>query len=788
MEHEVIRISVRNLVEFILRSGDLDNRRGGLADREAMAKGSRIHRKIQRQMSGAYQAEVPLAYEKEYDDFTIRLEGRADGIITGDEGFTIDEIKGIYRDVASLAEPAPVHLAQAKCYALIWGREKNQEQMRVQMTYCNLDTEEIRRFSFSYTMEELGEWFDWLLDSYYRWANWQHQWKKKRNTSMQGLEFPFPYREGQREVVSSVYRTILRKKQLFLQAPTGLGKTMSTVFPAVRSMGEGISEKVFYLTAKTITRKVAWEAFEILRQKGLACKVLVLTAKEKMCVCDKTDCNPAACPRARGHFDRVNEAVFELLNRQDGFDRETLLAQSEAWQVCPYEMSLDVATWVDAVICDYNYVFDPDAHLRRFFGEGNRGDYVFLIDEAHNLAERGREMYSAALYKEDFLAVRRLVKPWRKKLERQLDKCNQQMLEWKRESETYQILDSLGSLGIHLMNVMGELELLLEELDQGELREKILDFYFQVRTFLNIYDLVDDNYVIYTRHDEENHFFVRLFCVNPAENLQKCVDKGISAVYFSATLLPVTYYRKLLSGRTDDYAIYAGTPFSPDQKLLLLGRDVSSRYTRRGPREYEKICQYIYQAAAVHPGNYMVFFPSYKMMQDVYEVYCGLYGTKQEILVQSPSMNEKEREEFLERFEGEKEEETLLGFCVMGGIFAEGIDLAGERLVGALVVGTGLPQISCEREILKNFYDAQGVSGFDYAYRFPGMNKVLQSAGRVIRTGEDRGVILLLDERFCSWEYRALFPREWADYQICTRETAAERMKEFWEDMPKTNL
>ena len=259
-------------------------------------------------------------------------------------------------------------------------------------------------------------------------------------------------------------------------------------------------------------------------------------------------------------------------------------------------------------------------------------------------------------------------------------------------------------------------------------------------------------------------------------------------MYFSATLLPVTYYRKLLSGRTDDYAIYAGTPFSPDQKLLLLGRDVSSRYTRRGPREYEKICQYIYQAAAVHPGNYMVFFPSYKMMQDVYEVYCGLYGTKQEILVQSPSMNEKEREEFLERFEGEKEEETLLGFCVMGGIFAEGIDLAGERLVGALVVGTGLPQISCEREILKNFYDAQGVSGFDYAYRFPGMNKVLQSAGRVIRTGEDRGVILLLDERFCSWEYRALFPREWADYQVCTRETAAERMKEFWEDIPKTNL
>lgn len=781
MERELIRISVRNLVEFILRSGDLDNRRGGMADREAMAQGGRIHRKIQRRMGGAYQAEVPLTCEKIYDEFTIRLEGRADGIITDDEGYMIDEIKGIYRDVNSLSEPVPIHLAQAKCYALIWAREKKLEQIRVQMTYCNLETEEIRRFSSSYTTEELGVWFDWLLDSYYRWANWQYQWKKRRNQSMQGLEFPFPYREGQREVVGSVYRTILRKKQLFLQAPTGLGKTMCTVFPAVRSMGEGISEKVFYLTAKTITRKVAWEAFDILRQKGLACKVLVLTAKEKMCVCDKMDCNPSACPRARGHFDRVNEAVFELLNRQDGFDRETLLAQSEAWQVCPYEMSLDVSTWVDAVICDYNYVFDPEAHLRRFFGEGNHGDYVFLVDEAHNLAERGRDMYSAALCKEDILAVRKLVKPLRKKLAAQLDKCNQQMLAWKRECETYQILDSVGSLGIHLMNVMGELELLLEDLEQGEMREKILDFYFQVRAFLNIQDLADDNYVIYTRHDEENHFFVRLFCVNPAENLQRCVDKGISTIYFSATLLPVMYYRTLLSGRTDDYAIYADTPFSQNQKLLLLGRDVSSRYTRRNPGEYEKICRYIFQAATVHPGNYMIFFPSYKMMQDVYDVYVHLFGGKdQELLLQNPSMNEKEREEFLACFEVRQDDRALLGFCVMGGIFAEGIDLAGEQLVGALVVGTGIPQISCEREILKNFYDARGVSGFDYAYRFPGMNKVLQSAGRVIRTVRDRGVILLLDERFCTWEYRSLFPREWTDYQICTRDTAADLMREFW--------
>lgn len=780
VEREVIRISVRNLVEFILRSGDLDSRRGGFADREAMNKGSRLHRKIQRQMGGAYQAEVALACEKEYQEFSIRVEGRADGIITDQKGAMIDEIKGVYRDVHRLETPVEVHLAQAKCYALIYGEQKELDEIRVQMTYCNLETEEIRRFESLYTVSELREWFDWLMDAYYRWARWQHQWKQKRNASMQGLEFPFPYREGQREVVSGVYRTILRKKQLFIQAPTGLGKTMATVFPAVRSMGEGLSEKVFYLTAKTITRTVAWEAFGLLRENGLACKVLVLTAKDKMCVCEEVDCNPASCPRARGHFDRVNDAVFELLNAGDGYDRETILAQSEKYQVCPYEMSLDVATWVDAVICDYNYVFDPDVHLRRFFAEGNRGDYVFLIDEAHNLVERGREMYSAVLYKEDFLEIRRLVKPYRKKLARQLEKCNQQMLQWKRECETYQILDSLGSLGISLMNVMGELELFLEEAEEGELRSTVLDFYFQVRSFLNIYDLVDENYVLYTQHDEDNRFMVKLYCVNPAANLQKCVDKGISAIYFSATLLPVTYYRTLLSGRQDDYAIYARTPFSQDQRIVLLGRDVSSRYTRRGPEEYGKICQYIFQAVQAHSGNYMVFFPSYRMMEDVCRIYRELFGEEQRILVQTPSMNERQREEFLEAFEQESGK-GLLGFCVMGGIFSEGIDLTGEKLVGAMVVGTGLPQISYEREILKRFYDEKGVSGFDYAYRFPGMNKVLQSAGRVIRTSRDRGMILLLDERFCSPDYRNLFPREWEDYQICTRETAGEKLCRFWE-------
>lgn len=783
MDKEVIRISVRNLVEFILRSGDLDTRKGAFADREAMAKGSRIHRKIQRQMGASYQAEVSMSHTTEFDEFVILVEGRADGVLQTEEGVVIDEIKGVHRDLHFLEEPLEVHLAQAKCYAFFWSQDKDLEKIQVQMTYCHLDTEEIRRFERTYTSEELEKWYEWLIAQYYQWALWEYQWKKTRNASMEGLEFPFPYREGQRDVVSGVYRTILRKMQLFIQAPTGVGKTMSTIFPAVRSMGEGLTEKIFYLTAKTITRTVAWEAFQILKNQGLSCKVLIITAKEKMCVCEEVECNPVYCPRAKGHFDRVNDAVFHLLTERDSYDRDTLMEYSEKYQVFPYEMCLDVATWVDAVICDYNYVFDPDVYLRRFFSEGNKGNYVFLIDEAHNLVERGREMYSAVLYKEDFLKMKKLVKPYRKKLERSLERCNRQLLELKRECETYQVVESLGGLAVSLMNVMGEMESYLEELEDGELRKEILDFYFQVRSFLYIYDLLDENYVMYTQHDEDGRFRVKLYCVNPAKNLQNCLDKGVSTIFFSATLLPVGYYKKLLSGRTEDYAVYAKTPFLPEQKKVILARDVSSRYTRRGPEEYGRIAEYIHQVAETRQGNYMIFFPSYKMMEDIYAIYEEKYGClKRKILLQNPSMQEKDREEFLKEFE-EETEGSLLGFCVMGGIFAEGIDLTGEKLVGAVIVGTGLPQISYEREILKTYYDKKQENGFDYAYRFPGMNKVLQSAGRVIRTQEDRGVILLLDERFCTAEYRCLFPREWEDYEICNRGNVKGILEKFWTNL-----
>lgn len=783
MEKPVIRISVRNLVEFILREGDLDNTKG-IMDKEAMLKGGRLHRKIQRQMGSNYQAEVPLKKETEYEDLIILTEGRADGILTDPDRVVIDEIKGIYGNVSKLEAPVPVHKAQAMCYAWVYADKEKLERITVQMTYANLDTEEIRRFQETFSYEELEAWYRELLDKYHKWVSYENLWKSKRNASMEGLEFPFAYRKGQREMVSAVYHTISMGKQIFIQAPTGVGKTMSTIFPAVRALGEKKGDRIFYLTAKTITRTVAGEAFRILQEKGLKFQVITITAKEKLCILDKPACDPSSCPYAKGHYDRINEAVFELWTTSQLYGREQILAQAEKWRVCPFELCLDLAVWVDGVICDYNYVFDPNAHLSRFFGEGVSGDYIFLIDEAHNLVERGREMYSASLYRKELLEAKKLVKPFHAKLARSLEKTGRQLLELKKECgpENYKVLENPGAVTLSLLQAMGELENFLEEPGDSKVSEQILDFYFRVRDFLNIAQLVDENYVVYVEEDEDGDFYMKLFCVNPAQNLDSFLKKGRSAVFFSATLLPMSYYKKLLSVQEDDYGIYVRSPFSAQKRCILLGTDVSSRYTRRNYEEYKKIASYIAHMAWQKKGNYMVFFPSYKLLEEVRNVYQEEFSVPWvRCIAQSSSMTEREREEFLEEFR--QGEASLLGFCVMGGIFSEGIDLIGERLIGVVIVGTGLPLVSREREILKRYYDEKGEDGFAYAYRYPGMNKVLQAAGRVIRTREDVGAILLLDDRFARAEYKELFPAEWMDRKCCSLGNVEGHLKKFWESV-----
>ena len=798
-----VRISVRALVEFILRAGNIDNRRGHSSE-NAMAEGGRIHRMIQRRMGSEYTAEVVLSYRYPAGEYAILVDGRADGIIDGDF-ITIDEIKGTYRHLDKMDAPIPEHLAQAKCYACIYAMQHDLQKIRVRMTYCNMDTEDIRYFYETYDTKELQQWFENVLLQYKKWMDYRFEWNKKRQQSIKKMQFPFAYREGQKELATYVYQTIVHKRKLFLEAPTGVGKTISTVFPAVKAIGEEKADRVFYLTAKTIAATVAEDTFALLRNKGLLFKSVIITAKDKICFMEETECNPEHCPYAKGHFDRINDAMYDLLTHESHFGRAEIENYAKKYQVCPFEMSLDMSLFSDGVICDYNYLFDPHVYLKRFFAENKNEKNLFLIDEAHNLVDRGRDMYSATLVKEDFLALKKTVKVYDKKLEKRLEVCNHQLLILKKECEEYCRYDTVKPFYDSVERLNGALEEYLENHEESPVRKEVLEFYFKISHFLLIYEKLGEDYLIYTAYDEAGNFYLRLYCVDPAKNLRECMEKGVASVLFSATLLPIQYYKKLLGGTQDDYEVYAKSTFDAAKRALLIGKDVTSRYAMRSTMQYRAISQYIHSIVSGKKGNYMVFFPSYHFLKQVYQEFDFLYGDagNMECILQQEHMKEEERIAFLGHFLGNaeldlssviqmdvetEEEKTLVGFCVLGGIFGEGIDLKNDSLIGAIIVGTGIPQVCLERELIRAYFDENEDGGYEYAYLYPGMNKVLQAAGRVIRTQEDVGVVALLDDRFLQNSYRNLFPREWSNYRVVDQKNIGELVSEFWSTVDLHNV
>lgn len=800
-----VHLSVRSLVEFIYRNGDLDNR-SRTSPELAMREGNRIHRMLQKKGGPGYHAEVGLQWRYQTGRFDICLEGRADGIMedyvpeevhrmqeelplfSEEYGLMeapqpmtyIDEIKSTYRKLSRIKEPYLEHLAQAKCYAYIVAMEDDLEQVGVRVTYYNIKDQDIIYFHQVYHKEALVEWFEATMQECQKWLDYSYDWKLVKMPSIQEISFPYAYREGQKELASYVYQTIYHEKKLFLEAPTGVGKTLSTVFPAVKAVGQGLSEKIFYLTAKTITRTVAEEAFGLLREKGLKFKDIVITAKEKICSNETCDCNPAVCPLAKGHFDRVNACLYALITEEKRFGREVIERYAQEYQVCPYELSLDVSLFADAVICDYNYVFDPHVYLRRYFSGDNAGKYIFLIDEAHNLLDRGREMYSATLVKEQVLELKRLLKDYDKDIAKQLEKLNKSLLARKKQSNGLTIFEDAEEVYQAAEELKTLLDTYINNNNDSPVMDEITDFYFELAHFIDIYEDLDDRYVIYGHLRENGDYLLKLLNVDTSANLNKRLEQARSTILFSATLLPIQYYKELLGGEKEDYEVYAHSVFPTENRGLFIARDVTSKYTRRGPREYERIAEYLHAMVWSKKGNYLVFFPSYAFMEEVYGTYISMYaGEEVEYLLQQEDMTEEDREDFLDAFHQENER-ALLGFCVLGGIFSEGIDLKRDSLIGAAIVGTGLPQVGQERELLKEYFDKQG-QGFDYAYRFPGMNKVLQAAGRVIRTAEDVGVVLLLDERFLQSTYRALYPREWEHLQVVDRGNVAEKLRKFWE-------
>ncbi|WP_246073107.1 ATP-dependent DNA helicase [Paenibacillus dokdonensis] len=754
LEANIVHISVRPLVEYVFRSGSIDS---GFRTAGAMHEGTRIHQQVQRTYQEGDQKEVYLKAEIPFDGVIFRIEGRCDGLIQTEEGWMIDEIKSTSAGLDMLEGGRTVHWAQAQVYAYIVAKEQELDRIGVQLTYVDTGTGEEKRFNREFSLAELEDFVKSVVGQYAPYAALRLENARIRDESIRTLPFPFEtYREGQRKLAGAVYGAIKEKKKLFAKAPTGIGKTISTLFPAVKAIGEGHLQQIFYLTAKTITRTAAEQALALMEGRGLHLQALTITAKDKVCFQEETHCSKEACPYADGYYDRINGAVLDILSHETMMTRQVLEQYARKHRVCPFEFSLDTAYAVDAVICDYNYIFDPRVSLKRLIEEQKKRT-VLLVDEAHNLVDRGREMFSAAIGKADFLQLKRDYKSVNPSISKAADAVNKYFIELKKAcGDTRQQLskeapDELVSL---LDLFAGEAERVLAA--GGENRELLLDTYFAAQNFIRTAKLYDSRYITYAEV-QRSDVTLRMFCLDPSYLLSQA-DKGFrSAVFFSATLSPLSYYRDMLGADSEDYSISVASPFHREQLDVRI-HPLSTRYRDR-ERTREQLADLLYELIAERTGNYMVFFPSYQYLQSVYEDFAARYSGVQTI-VQGSGMAEEERERFLDAFQADNRE-TLVGFAVLGGIFSEGIDLQGDRLIGVAVVGVGLPQLGLERNLIRDYFNGEGKNGYDYAYVLPGMNKVLQAGGRLIRSEQDEGVLLLIDDRFMQPHYRELLPEEW---------------------------
>jgi Rad3-related DNA helicase len=606
-------------------------------------------------------------------------------------------------------------------------------------------------------LEELLLYVEHIIDRYAPYARLLYRNKRLRDESIEKLPFPYPaFREGQRKLAGSVYKSIEEGRKLFAKAPTGIGKTISTLYPSIKAIGQGKVQHLFYVTATTITRTAAEGALSLMRSQGLHMHSVTLTAKDKICFQEEVDCRKEKCMFADGYYDRINEAILDLMGNETLINREVVEQYARKHRVCPFEFSLDAAYAADAVICDYNYVFDPRVSLKRLSGE-HKHQTILLVDEAHNLIDRAREMFSAELEKKQFLELEREYKSIRSDVHTAAKAINRWFIQHRKHADELIVVTKeqpaeLAEL-VEAFVIKAERELAMGGSGGSP---RLLETYFAAISFLRIGNLYDDNYISYAEV-VRNDVRLKLFCLNPSHLLRQTGKSYRSHVYFSATLSPLSYYMDMLGADSEDYSVTLPSPFAKEQWEVSVV-PISTRYADR-ERTKVSLVSLLQKLVKQRPGNYLYFFPSYEYMNVVYEAFMA-DNDDVSTLLQTSEMPEEERESFLAAFTPDNDR-ALVGFAVMGGIFSESVDLVGDRLQGVVVVGVGMPQIGLERNLIKGYFDGEGRKGFDYAYVYPGINKVLQAGGRLIRSEHDRGVLLLVDDRYLQPQYRRLLPEEW---------------------------
>ena len=796
-----IQLPVRHLVEFILRSGSIDTGFFIMSNDRAL-DGTKVHNRIQRTRKkeaeaagGTYKKEVRLSAEYVFNDITFELSGRADGVYITDGCVVIDEIKSVTnfenlpsdselpseqvlliqptqnqtsQDQPAQGQPAqgqpvsetnrfglnPLHLAQARCYGYMYcasnGCDEN-SSIALNLIYGHIETDACKNYTESFTFSELTAFVNGLIEKYYEFAKMDIERIAEAIETGEALSFPFgQYRKGQRELAVSVYAAIKQEKKIFVQAPTGIGKTISTLFPAVKAVSKGLGDRIFYVTSKTVQRNLAEDALSRMENAGLKIRSVTLTAKDKICFKETRVCNPDYCEYANGHFDRVNAAILDCIKNETLITRAVAEDYAQKHMVCPSEFVLDLSLFCHIVVCDYNHVYDPKAKLKRFFTDG--GDFILLQDEAHNLVDRSREMFSASLHRRDFTSLRKLLK------------------------SKHPLYKSLGAVAKAIdddpLNAALVFTADCELWFANNQDDDILSLYFTVMDYIYVSDLYDERYTT-LREDGS----IKLYCLDPSFLLAKEQKKSRSCVFFSATLSPLHYFQKILGGDEDDFKLRLGSPFPRENVCIAVDSRISTKYKHRD-MSLNAVADSLYNMVNGENGNYIAFFPSYAYLEQVFNVFTQEYGDIEAVRQQQGESD------FILHFESERSADKFLGFAVLGGAFSEGIDLVGNRLIGAAIVGVGMPQISAERDIIADYFNKEGKRGFDYAYVYPGMIKVMQAAGRVIRTEQDRGVILLIDSRYAETDYKDLLPPEWGGYvRLSAGRELRDVLQEFWQGL-----
>lgn len=770
-----LTLSVHELVDFLLRTGDIDNR---VFNKATMAEGTRIHAYYQSKQGNEYLSEYSLEETFYVDDFAVTLQGRADGIICLEDTAIIDEIKTTIAPLNEFFEDNKEwHLGQAKCYALMFAHEKKFDSVGIKLTYIHQIEDSQMSKKFDFKVSTLEKYVYRLIKEYLDFYKFIYERTQERNKSAQTLKFPYSdFRGGQKKLAKYTFGVADKGGILFAEAPTGIGKTISTLFPAVKSFAGGINEKIFYLTAKNSGRETAYDATNLMLENGLIGSTILITAKDKICFCPGKACNPDECPYAKGYYTKIKDILIRTIKEEKTLSTNKISEIAKHHAICPFEFSLDLSLFTDIIICDYNYFFDPMVYLKRFF-ETEYRNYVVLVDEAHNLVERGRNMYSASINRGCYKLAKQSVKQLNhKKYENAAKKLTTFFNSFKELDEGNHIIEKLDKATLNAIDsyLLASSDIMKHH--SSAVTEEFKEFYFDLNKFYKLYDFFDNTFCLFVNREGKSDATLNLFCLDPREHLKATLDQVRSKVLFSATLSPSEYYIDMIGGEQNDPLLKLPSPFPKDNLHLMIAPTISLRYKNRNAT-LEKVSKYIKTFVNGKVGNYFVYVPSYEYQEAIYSY---LEDGEYDLYTQAKDMTEEERTLFLSMF-SDHPQKTTVGLLIVGGAFGEGIDLVSDRLIGVAVVGVGLPKICYERNLIKDYFNKESNIGYDYAYTNPGMNKVMQAVGRVIRSETDKGVALLIDDRYLSGQYQDLYKTQWSNYEVITSLDDLEKeLNNFW--------